>query len=118
MALSAEGRIAVARRLAELPYELLGGGKHADSTDLKLPFAQLYAAATMRLLEGSPKNVTVEVQRLTYSAFAEGLRHHSMQDDDIQRLNIGETINKGLVHKHRLVRLSAGSGGLFLELHF
>ena len=107
--LSAERRIAVARRLQELPRNLIGPETQNKSCKTKLPhLAQLYARAALKLLEGPPTDVTVEVHRLTYNALAEGLKYHLLEPNGIGTLGIDNIIDAGLVHKHRLVRLSAG----------
>jgi hypothetical protein len=107
--LPAERRIVVAKRLLELPRDLVDPETRDQSCKTKLPhLAQLYARATLKLLEGPPKDVTVEVHRVTYNALAEGLKYHSLELDGIETLGIDNIVDAGLVHKHRLVRLSAG----------
>lgn len=105
---SAENRKLVAQRLQLLIKELDTEGQVSG-----FPFAaliRLAIVATARLLDGHPGDLTVEVWKETYKAFALALEK-SLLNSAPTMLDLEQTaksLRKGLTHAHRGVRLAAG----------
>jgi len=105
---SAENRKFVAQRLQLFIKDL-----DSDSQPDGYPSAtlvRLAVVATARLLDGRPDDLTVEVWRETYKAFAlaleKGLVNSTPTMLDLEQT--AKSLRKGFTHAQRSVRLAAG----------
>lgn len=105
---SAEYRKLVAQRLQLLIKDLNSEG-HTDGCS-PVALIKLAAAATARLLDGRPTDLTVEVWKETYKAFTFAMEK-GLVNSAPTMLDLGQTVKglrKGLTHAQRGVRLAAG----------
>jgi len=118
-ATSAQTRVSLAEHLFKLPCTLAHFNRPECSSaedTLQLRIIPAFLTVLARLLDGREDEVTLLVQRQTYDVLAKAMTHHNLHPDDSMD-HVGDMILRGIGHKDRSVRLSAGYDFGFTKIH-
>lgn len=110
---SKESRLRLAKHLIALPDHLVPPSQRGKEKPSPFSLLPLFILATSKLLNGPPKDVTLDVWRASLKALIEGLKRHHVQrgfplSSEISveaALKLSQT---GLQYVNRSIRLVAG----------